>query len=125
MSVSSLTELLKQTADEIKKLADPSLAIGQPIRWNDITVIPVSKASFGVAGGGADAKNGFGGGAGGKAELTPLSFLVLENGQVRMVSVAAGETGGGVMEAAKEAVSGLLKKGKEKKAKKVEECPKS
>ena len=106
--VASITELLQHTADEIKRLADPSLAIGKPMVFGDITIIPISKADFGVAGGGADAKAGFGGGAGGKAELAPLSFLVIQNGQVQILS--AKEPASGVSDA----VQGILTKVKEK-----------
>ena len=107
--VEALAELLQRTADEIKQLADPSLAIGKPMVFGDVTVVPVSKASFGVAGGGADAKAGFGGGSGGKAELTPLSFLVIQNGQVQILP--AEQSAPGVAGA----VTGLLKKAKEKR----------
>ena len=106
--VEALAALLQRTADEIKQLADPSLAIGKPMVFGDITVIPVSKAGFGVAGGGADAKAGFGGGSGGKAEITPLSFLVIQNGQVQVLSAAPSVSG------LSDAVNGILTKAKEK-----------
>lgn len=117
-SVASLTELLRRTADEMKRLADPSLAIGQPMVIDGATVIPVSKASFGVAGGGADTRSGsFGGGAGGKAELTPLAFLVIRNGQVQVVQAEPAAASAGLAGAAAGAAAGLLKKAKEKKPK--------
>lgn len=130
-SVKSITALLHQTADEMKRLVDPSLTIGQPRVIEGATVIPISKASFGVAGGGADGRNGgFNGGVGGKAELTPLSFLVIQNGQVQVLAAEAVAAPSGVattvVNAATEAVSELVQLGKErKKAEKVKPCKKS
>ena len=58
-----------------------------------MTIIPVSKVSVGFGGGGSDfanknsAENPFGGGVGGGVKVTPLCFLVVKDGNVRMMSV--------------------------------------
>ena len=62
-----------------------------------ITIIPVSKVSVGFAGGGSDyvsknqnkQENPFAGGAGGGVKVTPVAFLVIKEGNVRMIPVAA------------------------------------
>ena len=61
-----------------------------------VTVIPVCKISIGYGSGGSDFAqknqkpenpNAFGGGAGMGVSITPISFLVIRDGNVRMVSV--------------------------------------
>ena len=59
-------------------------------------IIPVSKVSVGFGGGGSDftTKNPgsgempFGGGAGGGVNVTPICFLIVKDGSVRMMPVA-------------------------------------
>ena len=76
---------------------DVNSVIGNPITTPDgVTIIPVSKGSVGFGGGGSDfvAKNGagsenpFGGGAGGGVKVTPICFLIVKDGAVRMMPVA-------------------------------------
>ena len=59
-----------------------------------VTIIPVSKVSVGFGGGGsdfasksADKENPFGGGVGGGVKVSPICFLVVKDGTVRMMSV--------------------------------------
>ena len=58
-----------------------------------MTLIPVSKVSVGFGGGGTDfasskgGENPFGGGVGGGVKVTPLCFLIIQNGNVRMMPV--------------------------------------
>ena len=62
-----------------------------------MTIIPVSKVSVGFGGGGSDfvsknpnrQDNPFGGGAGGGVKVTPIAFLIVKEGSVRMLPVAA------------------------------------
>ena len=58
-----------------------------------MTLIPVSKVSVGFGGGGTDfanskgGENPFGGGVGGGVKVTPLCFLIVQDGSVRMMPV--------------------------------------
>ena len=60
-----------------------------------MTIIPVSKVSVGFGGGGSDfvnkSGNGepFGGGVGGGVKVVPIAFLIVKDGNVRMMPVAA------------------------------------
>ena len=69
--------------------------VGTPITTPDgVTIIPVSKVSVGFGGGGSDfaSKNTekpFGGGVGGGVKVSPVCFLVVKDGNVRMLSVPA------------------------------------
>jgi sporulation protein YtfJ len=100
---------LMQTAMEnIKEMVDVNTIVGDPVETPDGSVIlPISKVGFGFAAGGSEfdpevdmsskgnGKNDaegaqvelpFGGGAGGGVSITPIGFLVVGNGQVKMLS---------------------------------------
>lgn len=54
-------------------------------------ILPVSKVSFGFGSGGGDLpssqKELFGGGTGGGVTITPLAFLIVKNGDVKLLQV--------------------------------------
>ena len=94
----NLPNMLQETISKIREMVDVNNVIGQPITTPDgVTIIPVSKISVGVGGGGSDfvSKNPgkqdtpFGGGAGGGVKVTPICFLIVKDGNVRMMPVAA------------------------------------
>ncbi len=88
-----LPNMLETTIQKIREMVDVNTVIGTPISTADgVTIIPVSKVSVGFAGGGSDftKKNGsepFGGGAGGGVKVTPVCFLIVKDGNVRMMPV--------------------------------------
>ena len=91
-----LPNMLEATIQKIREMVDVNSVIGQPITTPDgVTIIPVSKVSVGFGGGGSDyVKNvgtnePFGGGVGGGVKVTPICFLVIKEGNVRMMPVAA------------------------------------
>ncbi len=85
--------LMETTMAKIREMVDVNTIVGSPISTADgITLIPVSKVSFGFAAGGSDipAKEGrtgepFGGGSGAGVKIEPVSFLVIREGNVRMI----------------------------------------
>ena len=91
-----LPNMLENTIQKIREMVDVNSVIGQPITTPDgVTIIPVSKVSVGFGGGGSDfvnnkgGDNPFGGGVGGGVNVTPICFLIVSNGNVRMMPVAA------------------------------------
>ena len=93
----TLPNMLENTISKIRELVDVNTVVGQPITTQDgVTIIPVSKISVGVGGGGSDfvSKNAnkyetpFGGGAAGGVKITPVGFLVIREGTVRMLPIA-------------------------------------
>ena len=89
-----LTELMRSTMDQVHAMADTNTIVGQPITTPDgVTLIPISKISFGFGGGGGDygknANANFGGGAGAGVKIDPVAFLVIKDGTTRMLPVAA------------------------------------
>ena len=90
-----LPNMLESTIQKIREMVDVNSVIGTPIHTTDgVTIIPVSKVSVGFGGGGSDfvnknnGENPFGGGVGGGVKVTPMCFLIIKDGNVRMMPVA-------------------------------------
>ena len=93
----TLPNMLENTISKIREMVDVNSVVGDPITTADgVTIIPISKISVGVAGGGSDYvskhenkhENPFGGGAGGGVKVTPIAFLVIKEGIVRVLPIA-------------------------------------
>ncbi len=87
-----LPNMLESTIQKLREMVDVNSVIGQPITLPDgVTIIPVSKVSVGFGGGGSDFanNNSFGGGVGGSVNVTPICFLIVKDGNVRMMPVSA------------------------------------
>ena len=81
------------TLTKIREMVDVDTVVGTPIETADaITIIPVSKVSYGFGSGGGDLpakeKAGFGGGVGAGVKVDPIGFLVVKDGGVRMINVS-------------------------------------
>lgn len=94
----NLPNMLDKTIEKIREMVSVNSVIGDPITTPDgVTIIPVSKVSVGVGGGGSDfvskrenkGENPFGGGAGGGVKVTPVAFLVIKEGNVRVLPIPA------------------------------------
>ena len=94
----NLPNMLDNTIAKIREMVDVNSVVGDPITTADgVTIIPISKVSVGLAGGGSDFvsrhvnhhENPFGGGVGAGIKVTPLAFLIIKDGSVRMLPVAA------------------------------------
>ena len=75
-----LSELMSVTMEHVRAMADANAIIGTAIETDGVTLIPVSRLSFGVAGGGTEfstkkqqmgGDNAFGGGS----EVPPQNLL--------------------------------------------------
>lgn len=93
----NVPDMLQSTIQKIREMVDVNSVVGDPIVTADgVTIIPVSKVSVGFGGGGSDftsknvnkQENPFGGGAGGGVKVTPIAFLIVKDGSVRMLPVA-------------------------------------
>ena len=124
-----LNELMKTTMDHLKGVTDANTIIGAPIHADGVTLIPVSKLSVGVGGGGTEfstknqsAGNNFGGGSAASAKLEPVAFLIIQNGGVKLLPVSPSvSTIGKVVDTVPEVVdkvTDFIEKQQEKKAQK-------
>ncbi len=92
-----LKQIIESTLAKIGSVADVNTVIGDPITIDGgITVVPFSKVSVGFASGGVDydGKNPspdkaphFAGGNGAGVCVTPLGFLLIQNGEVRLLDL--------------------------------------
>ena len=91
-----MKKMIEAALENIKKVADANTVIGTPITLPDgVSVIPFSKVSVGFASGGSDleVKNEhtkgpkFAGGNGAGLAVTPLGFIVVQNGDVRVIDL--------------------------------------
>ena len=94
----NLPNMLENAITKIREMVDSNSVVGNPITTADgTTIIPISKISIGLGGGGSDfvsknvnrQENPFGGGVGAGVKVTPVAFLVIKEGNVRMLPVAA------------------------------------
>ena len=107
MSEHPIENLMMTTMSSIQDMVDVNTIIGEPIETqNGITIIPISKVSFGFAAGGSEFKGEaikqynrkesnediqynlpFGGGAGAGVSIHPVAFLVVQNNNVKLMPV--------------------------------------
>ncbi len=90
-----VSDLMSNTMEKIREMMDANTIVGKPIEIGGVTVVPVCKISIGYASGGTDfaqknqktnKDNSFGGGAGMGVNVTPISFLVINEGNVRIIA---------------------------------------
>ena len=93
----NLPNMLDATIAKLRDMVNVNSVVGDPIVTADgVTIIPVSNVSVGFGGGGSDfvskhANNQdhpFGGGVGAGVKVTPVAFLIIKDGNVRMLPVA-------------------------------------
>jgi sporulation protein YtfJ len=93
-----INEMMATTIQKVRDLVDANTIIGEPIVSGSITLIPVSKLSFGFGTGGSEFSvknqkpeqdNAFGGGGGAGVKITPVAFLVLSGDSVKLLPMSA------------------------------------
>lgn len=94
MKEQSAAGILETTIEKVKNLVSVSTIIGDPMQIKGMTIIPVSKVTYGFASGGSDfpSKSNqeiFGGGGGAGVTITPVAFLVISDGEVTLKHITA------------------------------------
>ncbi|MBO4468530.1 MAG: GerW family sporulation protein [Clostridia bacterium] len=92
MSDNKISSLIDTTISNLRTVVDADTIIGTPLTVEGITLIPVSKVSFGMATGGSDFPNKanaqiFGGGGGAGVSINPVAFIAIKDGNVRMMPI--------------------------------------
>ncbi|MDI6605382.1 GerW family sporulation protein [Aceticella autotrophica] len=106
MSEHPIEGLMQTTMESLKDMIDVNTIVGDAVETPDGTVIiPISKVSFGFAAGGGEfhkpcgekekqnqqesesAKMPFSGGSGAGISLQPVAFMVVGQGQIRLLPV--------------------------------------
>lgn len=84
--------LIDTATDKIRAMVDADTVIGDAIVIGDLTLIPVSKTSFGLAAGGSDLPSKqtgeyFGGGSGAGVTITPIAFIAVKDGEAKLMPI--------------------------------------
>ncbi len=127
MKEQSASGLLGTAIEKIRDLVDVSTIIGDPIFVGEgVSIIPVSKVTYGFASGGTDFPSKtnadlFGGGGGAGITINPVAFLVINNGEVTIKHIVSGDNSAerivGMVPEVVDKVSSIISKfGKEKPA---------
>ncbi len=92
----TLSDFMGTNFEKVKSMVDANMVVGDPIVTPDgATILPISRIHVGIGGGGTEItiKNmtgqyPFGGGAGAGVSVTPVAFLIIRQGAVRMLPIA-------------------------------------
>lgn len=105
MSEHPIDGLMKTTMESLKDMIDVNTIVGDAVEAPDGTIIiPISKVTFGFAAGGGEMKNfqvdkqksneqdsstkmPFAGGSGAGVSVQPVAFMVVGQGQIRLLPV--------------------------------------
>ena len=92
-----LNDMMRSTMEKVREMVDTNTIVGQPITTPDgVTLIPISKVSFGFGRAGGDygkaPKDNFGGGSAAGVKIDPVAFLVIKDGSTRVLPVAVPPT---------------------------------
>ena len=97
MAEHGVNGLMAETMEKIRSMVDVNTIIGDPIVTHDgTTLIPISKVTFGFGSGGTDFKSRnssdtaplcFGGGGGAGVSISPVAFLIVSEGNARILPV--------------------------------------
>ena len=84
-------DLMSTTMQKIREMVDVNTIVGEPVTTPDgVTLVPVSRVTFGFGGGGGDLvkqRSGFTGGSAAAVKIEPIGFLVIRNGVVNMLNI--------------------------------------
>ena len=92
MSENNLKTVMDTTMEKLRTMVDADTIIGTPVVVGNVTLLPVSRVSFGLATGGSDfpSKSGqqlFGGGGGAGVTVNPVAFICVNGDNVHMMPV--------------------------------------
>ncbi len=95
----SIQNIMETTLETIKGSIDANTIIGDPIKTDTTVVVPISKVTIGFGIGGGEYSKGykeehidnndtnFAGGSAGAVSVQPVAFVVVENGETRLMSL--------------------------------------
>jgi uncharacterized spore protein YtfJ len=96
MALQDLSQMIESAVEKLKTMLETDSVIGEPTNTEGVTLIPVSKISFGFVTGGFDMKNRskFDNGTkeepiavlGGGATVQPEGFIIISDGDTSYIS---------------------------------------
>lgn len=125
MKETPVNKIMENTLEKMRQMVDVSTIIGEPMVTGDVTLIPVSKVTYGFTSGGTDLPSKqnaelFGGGGGGGITISPVAFIVIQDGRVRMMQInnytSSADRAVSMIPELIDKLSDLLSSGKDEKA---------
>lgn len=102
MAEHPIDNLMVTAMNSLRDMIDVNTIVGDTVETADgTTIIPVSKVAFGFAAGGSEfntntmnkyaenPKMPFGGGSGAGVKISPVAFLVVKDGNIKLLTVNA------------------------------------
>ena len=96
-ATNSIQSIMETTLETIKNSIDSNTIVANPIKAESSVIVPISKVTvgFGIGGGEYNKNNkkdikydaNFAGGSGGAITISPVAFVVVENGETRLISL--------------------------------------
>ena len=96
-ATNSIQSIMETTLETIKNSIDSNTIVGNPIKAESSVIVPISKVTvgFGIGGGEYNKNNkkdikydaNFAGGSGCAITISPVAFVVVENGETRLISL--------------------------------------
>ena len=99
-ATNSIQSIMETTLETIKGSIDANTIVGDPIQTENTVVVPISKVTIGFGIGGGEYSKGydnkvdreindtnFAGGSAGAISVQPVAFVVVENGETRLMSL--------------------------------------
>lgn len=96
-ATNSIQSIMETTLETIKNSIDSNTIVGNPIKAEASVIVPISKVTvgFGIGGGeynktckvDTNSDTNFAGGSGGAVTISPVAFVVVENGETRLISL--------------------------------------
>lgn len=96
-ATNSIQSIMETTLETIKNSIDSNTIVGNPIKAESSVIVPISKVTvgFGIGGGeynkscktNINHDTNFAGASGGAINIYPVAFVVVENGETRLISL--------------------------------------
>jgi uncharacterized spore protein YtfJ len=90
-----IENLFDKAIGEIERMLNTKTVVGEPIKIEDTTLIPLVSVGFGFGAGGGEGTesakgSGHGGGTGGGGGVKPVALVILKDGDVRLEPIKSG-----------------------------------
>ena len=120
MENAQIREIVETAITNLSRVAEVNTIVGQPlVTFDGTTILPVSQVTFAFMAGGGEYGNkagkrgfnrdganaNFAGGSGGGATLTPVCFLVVSDGNVKVIDADKSNTIEKIFDVAKDVVN--------------------
>ena len=113
---SKVQSVVESRAEKLTKMIDTKMIVGDRIVAGEVSIVPISKVAVGFLSGGgeyekesAETDFPFIGGSGAGYSVSPVGFLVIKKGDVKLVKVSPSELASKIIDVVPEVVDAINK----------------